>query len=243
MLYPQYFIDDLKNLADLVRMIAVFMLLLVSTGEGTGQEKPKAIQTDEFGRVGCEYLYAKVDVLGDTLARNPNSTATVIISPEKNSPAKALYYKNFIKKTFQLREYALDRLRIVRGPAVESIAGTVWLVPNGADDPGRGMAFWPDVPPDLSKPFVFDIVDENNICPTFVPKVYADLIRSNPNVRGHIVVIPNSMFGSEKFDVAKEWIETLTKQYGVPRNRLKLFFAKNTNFEVVEFWIVPIKKH
>ena len=64
MLYPQYFIDDLKNRADIVRIIAVLTLLLVWTVACIGQEKPKAIQTDEFGRVGCEYLYAKVDILG-----------------------------------------------------------------------------------------------------------------------------------------------------------------------------------
>ena len=242
MLYPQYFIDDLKNRADIVRIIAVLTLLLVWTVACIGQEKPKAIQTDEFGRVGCEYLYAKVDILGDTLARNPSSTATVIISPEKNSTAKALYYRNFIKKAFQLRECAFDRLRIVKGPTADSVAGTVWLVPPGADDPGQGMEVWPDELLDLSRPFIFDTADENNICPTFVPKLYANLIMSNPNLRGQIVVIPNSTLGREKFDAAKEWIETLTKKYGVPRNRLKLFFAKATNFEVVEFWVVPIKK-
>jgi len=244
MLYPQYLIDDPKNWAKIVRIVAALVFMIVSTVKCIAQDRPKAVQTDQFGRVGCEGLYARVDLLGDTLFRNPGSRATVIISPQMDSTSKALYYSELIKKAFQLREYALDRLRIVRGPAAESVGGAVWLVPAGAEDPGQGLEVWPDKPLDLSKPFIFDTEDENNICPTFVPKLYAELIKSNPNVLGRIVVIPNSMSGRRrKFEAAKEWIENLTQKWGVPRNRLKLLFAKPTDFEVIQFWIVPVKKH
>jgi len=227
-----------KTLGLSILMVCFFLIRSVFA-----QEKPKAIQIDEFGTIGCEYLYAKSDNLQTVLKQNPSATGVVILHPQASSLAKALRYKNFIEKIFQKNEYAYDRLKIVRGPAAALVGGEFWLVPPNADDPSRGMDLWTDETLDLSKPFLYDSEDENGICPTFVPKLYAALIKANPDVLGRIVVIPNSNFGKRrKFEAGKEWTDTLTNKYGIRRNRLRLVFAKDSNFEIVQFWIVPIKR-
>ncbi|MEP7074425.1 MAG: hypothetical protein ABI878_01335 [Acidobacteriota bacterium] len=231
---------------ELARKTLRLSLLIVcfSLASEFAQEKPKAIQIDEFGTEGCESLYARSDNLQTVLKQNPSAMGVVIIHPQVGSPSRALREKNFIEKIFQKNDYAFERLRIVRGPARATVGGEFWLVPPGAEDPSHGMDLWPDETPDLSKPFFYGSEDEIGICPTFVPRLYADLIRSNPNVRGRIVVIPNSDTSKgRKFEAGKEWIDTLTNKYAIPRNRLRLVFAKESNFEVIEFWIEPVKRH
>ncbi|MGE0656456.1 MAG: hypothetical protein AB7F88_13530 [Pyrinomonadaceae bacterium] len=89
---------------------------------------------------------------------------------------------------------------------------------------------------------MFGYEDEIGICPTFVPKNFARLILENPGSRGHIVVRIGEDPLVNRFYFAKEWINELVEKQGVPRKRLRLFFAKGEGLTGVEFWYVPKKK-
>ena len=220
------------------KLISIIVLLFAISC--SGQEMPKASLVDEFGEVTCEDLLARTDNLSIQMANNPTSTALIVIHPQNGTLAKAIHYKEFIEKTFQRHNLDSSRLRIVRGKEKDSVGGSFWLVPRGAENPVNETIVWPEKKLDLSKPFIFDAEDDEGVCPTFSARTYAELIKANPNVRGHIVISPYSR--SQQMETASHWLHILRKDYEIPRNRLRVFFTRPTDWSHVEFWIVPIKK-
>ena len=109
------------------------------------------------------------------------------------------------------------------------------------DLPVTEAALWNPEVPDTSRPFMFGYEDENGICPTFVPKAFAKLILNNPGSRGHIVVRvgDDPMINRNYF--ADWWIKELVEKQGIPRKRLRLFFAKGKGLTGAEFWFVPAR--
>lgn len=81
-----------------------------------------------------------------------------------------------------------------------------------------------------------------NLCPTLSPKHYADYLRANPNMRGHIVVFDKSIREAKK--EGENWLKILTEEYNVSRNRLRVFYSKKHPYidSATEFWLVPQKK-
>jgi hypothetical protein len=85
-------------------------------------------------------------------------------------------------------------------------------------------------------------VDEVNECPTYVPKAFAKLILENPGSRGHIVVRNGKYPMIDRFGFANGFIKELVEEEGVPRKRLRLFFARGESTDA-EFWFVPARKN
>ena len=203
------------------------------------QEKPKAILVDEFGKVTCEDLLARIDNFHIQMSNNPTFMGLAVIRPDKGSMNRVRWHKKLIVRTFQRNRYEIDRIRVVLESPGDSIGGSFWLVPPGAEAPAFDESKWPDEEIDFSKPFVYEVYEVDDVCPTFVPYIYADLIKSR-NVRGHIVIHTDSRRNERR--VAFDWIKTLAKEHNVPRNRIKIYYGKRNIFQRVEFWIVPIKK-
>jgi len=220
------------------RLIPIAVLLFVISG--FAQEKPKANLVDEFGKITCEDLLARIDNLSVQMSNNPTSTAFVGIQPQENTLTKAIYYKQYIEKTFQRRNYDSSRLRIVQGKETDSIAGSFWLVPPDAEDPVKETLPWPEKKLDLTKPFIFDSEADEGVCRTFSARTYAELLKANPNVRGHIVVHP--YLRGQRTETALHWLRIFREDFNVPKNRLRVFITKPTDWPYVEFWIVPLKK-
>jgi hypothetical protein len=217
------------------------MTLLASVPLCLGQEEPKAELVDKFGNITCEDFSARTDALFQFyLWDDPTSTAYVVFYPAKSFPRKTPWFERMIKRKAYLSKFDNTRLKIVRGANRDSFEAEFWIVPPGADKPVFDGEEQLETLPDLTKPFIFDSVAEEGVCPTFIPERYADLIKENANVRGHIVVFDSSKINRR--ETANYWLATFTKELKVPRNRLKIFFAKDNNFAYEEFWIVPIKK-
>jgi hypothetical protein len=95
----------------------------------------------------------------------------------------------------------------------------------------------------VRKPFIFGFEDEIGLCSTFVPRKYVELILGNPGSRAHIVVRPGGRETLSAVWFGKQWIENFTKDYGLPRNRIKIFYGKKDNqLTNAEFWFVPARK-
>ncbi len=205
------------------------------------QDEPKAFLVDGFGVLNCGDILARTDHYGDEIKRNPEATGVILINPHKGRPGPAQSRRVLISSTLQLRGIDPDRYVFYLGNA-EDISTEYWILPTGADLPSLEAEQW-NVPPfDTSRPNVFGYSDEIEICPTFVPHVFAKLILDNPGSRGHIVIEtgPNSMLG--KWTFAEQWVDTLVEKHGIPRDRLKLFFTKGKDRTFAEFWFVPAKK-
>jgi hypothetical protein len=96
---------------------------------------------------------------------------------------------------------------------------------------------------DLTKPFPFGYEDENQICPTFVPRKFGELILNNPGSKAHFVVRQGNRHSVRARDFARQWLESLVRDAKIPRNRIRVFYAKSDEgLTYGEFWFVPAKK-
>lgn len=215
------------------------VVLLLSTSSIFAQEKPKAVQIDEFGKVTCEDLLARTNGFGTQLSNDPSALGVVIIRYDPSLVSRARWYRKLI--TGSLLNYSdATRLKIIQDPTASEIGGQFWLVPAGANEPPYQGILWPDETFDLSKPFLYDSSSDEDVCSAFTPQTYADLIKSNPSVRGRIVIHP--MFRRYQYETANQWAKTFVEKYKVPRNRFKIVFGKRSDPGDVEFWIVPVNK-
>ena len=227
--------------------IAVVLLSLfcLTGGEAFAQDIPRAVLVDEFGAMPCEDLLGRTDALAADLDREPTAVAGILIRPASPGTSTAATRRRLILSTLQLRGVPRDKFSIYEGlPSDDGqIQTQYWKIPAGAAPSFLDATLWTEEEPDTSRPFIFGYGDEIGICPTFVPKNFAKLILSNPGSRGHIVVRSgaDSAYVNRYF-FANEWIKDLVDTQGIPRKRIRLFFAKGTDLTAAEFWFVPDRK-
>ena len=241
MLYDQFFIDDLKGRTDLVRRAILNVCVVVGlVSISFGQHVPRARLVDEFPLlITCENLLARTDALAADIQRDPVSSALIFIADDGSISTRAHRTKRIIDSTLQLRGIDPERFRIFSVDGKPS--GAFWLAPPGSEIPIKNGVEFENDDFDTSKPFIFGSVDEIGICPTFVPKAFAKLLTVNPGSRGHVVIRTGDDPLVNKFAFAKEWINELVENQGVPRNRLRLFFARGKGLTSAEFWFVPAR--
>ncbi len=220
-------------------LIIAFVLLLATVG--IGQRPAEAIPVDQFEKVNCEDLLARIDNLLVQLENNPESSAFIVINSKKGAPRGAEDSKTLIETIFQLRRFDLKRLRIVRGKESESDGGMFYLVPPGTDDPIKPAAAWPEKNLDFGSPFIYGVEADDDPCPSFPLPKYAETLRSNPSLRGHIVFFPHPR--RNRNALMKEWTKALTVDHKIPRRQLRFFFGKASEWSYTEFWLVPVKEN
>jgi hypothetical protein len=64
---------------------------------------------------------------------------------------------------------------------------------------------------------------------------------SDSGLRGHIVIFNAPR--RYRQEAARIWLQSLTENYKVPRDRLRVFFGTDKDGLEAEFWIVPTKKN
>lgn len=219
-----------------------FPLLILLSGfeTGFGQEAPKAILVDKFDAMTCKIAMAKLDAFYTDLAKNPNSTGYIVIYPDKTSIKKGFAYERWIKNYIVFKKYDAKRVVTLRGSKSAAPRIELWNVTFGADQSFYVEEKWTPAFPEVNKAFVFVSFYADTICPSFNLRDYADFLLSDTNLRGHLVVFNKSPRESQR--EAQNWLAALTKDYKIPRNRLRVFFAKNISAPEIEFWIVPRRK-
>lgn len=228
------------------RLFFAFLLSLAAFQFGFSQEKPKAILFDKFSRTVEEETSARVDAFMQELTNDPTSQGYVVIHPKKDSASQDFVrerrYVTFIKNKISLQKFDKSRIEIVRGNVGGEIELELWKVQSGAEKPFLIVGKWSEILPDLSKAFVFGISYPDEIFPNFIPEFYANCINTNENLYGHIVAYYNYKWKFFLKSEVKNQLETLTKEYKIPRNRLKVFSKKIVGEPYIEFWLVPKKK-
>ncbi|HEX9961724.1 MAG TPA: hypothetical protein VGB00_12365 [Pyrinomonadaceae bacterium] len=224
-----------------VKALLILLILLVSSQFCSGQEKSEAILFDRFaGDLPCGDIMGRTDnFLYELLKNDPKSQGYVIIYPEKNSLKTGLRLERIISGNIYVRRFNKSRITIIRSKKQDaSSMAEFWKVPFGAAKPSFVEEKWSETP--ITKSFIFRSIWGDDACPTFIPENYANLIKDNLYLRGHIVIFNKSKKDARK--EMKQWLELFAKEYKVPRNRLKFFFSKNGGMPDVEFWIVLTKK-
>jgi hypothetical protein len=221
-----------------MRRLLSFIILLISATT-LAQELPDARLFDEFGKLNCEDLLARVDSFENHLEKDPTATGVVLLESPRKGRDHSPYYRLMIQKSMQRRGFPSERLRFYRRPGAE-LSGALWVVLPGSKIAFPNYEEWPDAPLDLSRAFVWDTDEDVDSCPTFAPGAFAELLKTHTELRGHIVV--NADTRRHSIATGAYWIKELTGRWGIPRDRLKLFVGKrNKVWFSTEFWIVPTK--
>lgn len=222
-------------------MCCLALLILLSANAVRSQDE-KAVLIDEFGNAPCDELLARADNFMQAVNRDPNSRGVAVIYPKKGEFRSADHRRRWILARFEYNGIE-DRVAFIKGPEQNEFKAEFWDIPAGAEEPNFQGERWVDPTLDLSKPFMFGYEDEIGECPMFVPRKFAGLINGNPGSRAHIVLRGGRMGDVGPTDFARQWVDTLTKQFNIPRNRIKVFYAKgDNNFTFAEFWFVPAKR-
>ena len=118
---------------NLARVYLIANLLLACGVDVSGQEPPKAVLYDEFGKPDCELLWARLDGFAAELQKRPDTVAIVdIISAPSKDPRIAFYWDSMVRGYFVRRKFPLHRLNIRRGVFANDWSIKFWLSPPGA---------------------------------------------------------------------------------------------------------------
>jgi hypothetical protein len=225
----------------LVKGLFMPLILFASLEVGFGQEKSQAVRVDTFTNLSCGEIMGRTDAFFHELWKDPQSQGYVVISPKKTSIKEALRLKRIINANIYLRSFDKSKITLVHNKENNYEEATVefWKVPFDAEKPSFVEEKWAETAIALTKPFIFGSIWSDDACPLFIPENYANLIKENPHLRGHIVIFNQSI--KESHSEMEKWLKIFTEDYKVPRNRLKIFFGKNKGIPDMEFWIVPRK--
>jgi len=212
------------------------ILVLILAINAWSQDKPQAQLVDEFGPQQCDEFLARVDNLMIQLGTNPSANALVVFGPKFGSAEKINRFRHLIEMEFKRSTFSANRLRITQTKDSTAPGGKFWLLPDGATVPVVDPVKWPDETIDISRPFLFGTEQMDDVCPTFYLDDFAEFLRSHSNLHGKIVI--HAYLQRATTEDAVKWLSDLEK-LRVPRKRLRVFLAKPSNWERVDFWIVP----
>jgi hypothetical protein len=225
--------------------VCVFTILFMSLA--VSQEPPKAVLYDEFGFMGCDAMLGRIDAFIQEMSANPQDRAIVVTFPEyeeipKRREVMAKGRMIIIRSRFEQARMD-ERLTLLLGRTSEGIKTQFWRVPPSAEAPKLDATEILQPTLNLSKPFVFGGEDENQICPTFVPRKFGELLLNHPGSKAHLVVRRGDRHSMDSKSFAAQWLETLESDAKIPRSRIKVFYAKGDHGVTYgEFWFVPAKK-
>jgi hypothetical protein len=221
---------------NLQRTLLTFILVSAFSAEAATQETPKAELFDEFGSISCEDLLARTDSFFADLSRHPNHLGYAVIYSSGRNP-KA--YKRIVSAHVYMRRFDSTRIRIVTASdSMGETAGRLWRVPPSADPPNFTEIEEPKR--DVSKPFLFGSDFTDNVCPTFIPRDFVELIRSEPGSIAKIV-ISGSTWRDRKEQAKVELLALIN--LGLTPKRIKFYFVHrpNSGFTEVNYWFVPAR--
>lgn len=225
----------------------VLITLLIFFQICIGQEKPKAELISELGTVGgCEYYWSSIDVLLTKLVDETESVGYIVLSGNKDNVIQTIKYREWVdghlklrKLSERFRDFNDNRLLVVRGKDSGDFKIQIWKVSNSAEKPfdfnSKFEYSLPIKDPVNLSDFTFDA---GGLCPYLdTQKIFIDLLRANPNLRGNIVVHrkPLLEFRKEKEAILKDIKD-------ISPTRLRIFHSKQDSLVLNEFWLVPTKK-
>ena len=219
----------------------IILLMLVLLFAASVYTQEGYLTVDEFGRTPCDELRARIDNFWIQLGKHPPSDQAIILIQGTTFETERV--RKSIEQGILSREYSIHRFKFFR--RIGSPVVTGFLIVHGGTDFARDeykewrADEWPVKRSSLSKPFVFGSYYDDDPCPTFSRRNYAELLLANSNLRGHLVIHPQSR--RFRNAIAVEWLKEFNNEFHVPSNRFRIFYAKPSKWSFVEFWIVPTK--
>ena len=219
------------------RIYLIAILLLAFGVEANTQELPKAVLVDEFGAVSCEDLLSRQDYFLSELSKHPEDKGFAIVYADGRNPKG---FVKFLTASLFMRQFDRNRMRIVlaQGKGDET-NGRFWRMPTSAEIPSNDQI--PENQFDLTKPFLYGQGFSENVCPSFSPDLFAELILNNPGSRARLVIAGPTSFWRQS--TADEELETFERYTKLPKSRIEFYFVHGTPpYTSTEYWYLPPKK-
>lgn len=256
MLYDQYFIDDLKKRAHLVRRLCLFIVGFGALiGHASAQESPKPVLVEEVGETCVEYLMAVFDAFRLELDNHPTSEGLILVHGNRATEGRSRAYVRWLDRYPTTRLMDTSRLVVIRAADREDLKIEFWRLPAGAERP----KFDPYSPKDwTSRTQMFDRAwaefnrDEGELaifsnsffdlgCYIWPDSsTYAMILSVNPSLNGVLVVYARSRTGKRAADrVSRFARDYLIRLHRVPASRIKTIYGGERENGEIEFWLVP----
>lgn len=255
MLYKQWFIDDRKNRADLVRRARlVFVCFVLFASIASGQGEPKAVLHDEFSNAFCsEIIKLKLDILLATLSDKPESIGYIVANADAAMPGRFHKYFRTFQNHVRYRRFDPDRIKYFRGPDKDSLWVQLWVVPKGAASPEVELRFQQKP---IIDPVLFDASEITSVKNGEVEfggdwggepcdfgldlNMFAIYLGGNPELEAYLVASSASRRERSKAQSALRLTAAkLAKEHGILRSRIKTLFAGDKENSEMQLWLVP----
>ncbi len=222
------------------KIIFTFLILLVSVLFCVGQEKPKAVLIDQFGRIPCDQFLARFDNFFEEMRKQPGAAGYTIIYAEPDSLRDELRYEFWISDHIKYRKFPADLFHTTRVRRAGPMKIELWRIPAGAKVPALNGELWTSILPANFTAFEFG-TNMGEMCSGFNAALYAEFLIANPTIQARLLVTAKSAKAAAK--LGEPYIEDLVKEFGIPRERFRISY-KNRNPQLygIKYWLEPAKK-
>ncbi len=240
----------------LQKIFLVLIILFVSFQIRFGQEQPNPILIDEFGKLCSEDVMARYDNFLVQLHNDPSAQGYFVLYGDDSTEGKNLNFARYLTEFYPtVRNFDGSRFSLVRGENQNEMKIQFWIVPAGATPP-KPDNFFSEDKITTTEQFDKSWADFNNwsgrldiysdgfldLGCEFSPNraAFAKTLLANPKLTGYLVVYTKFGKGVKRGNqIANFALRDLTKNYKVPRSRLKTIYGGNRQEPEIELWFVP----
>lgn len=254
MLCKQWFINDRKNCADLVRLAMLVFVCFVLASNAVGQGEPKAVLHDEFSNAFCsDALKARLDNFLAAISNEPDSVGYLVTNADSTMPGRSHKYLRMFQNYARVRQFDPERLRSFRGPDKDSLWVQLWVVPKDAAPPEVELRFQqkPIIDPVLYDASEITSVKNGEVefggdlggepCDFGLElNMFAMYLGGNPDLEAYLVASSASRRERSKTQSAlRLTAANLAKEHGLLRSRIKTLFVGDKENSEMQLWLVP----
>ncbi len=226
-----------------------------------GQERPKAVLIDEFGRPCNEELLARFDNFISQRNEIPDAHSYIYFYGDYQLEGRNLSFVDYLKGGYHRLESTPERqFRFVQGGNLSEMKLQFWLVPPGAEMPPISPKYTP--PAEIKRPVLFDkgwadfhrwygpteiySMGFYDLGCDFPPNddAFAKLLLADASLRGHLIIYTSKEHGAKRGNaVARFAIKDLIDRFGLQRNRITFAYGGKRDEPEIELWLIPKGSH
>jgi hypothetical protein len=205
-----------------------------------------AQKLDEFGNISADDEMAHLDLFAVALGKDPKARGHIIGYTEQSIPPGSYLMRIFGYRDYLVNQRGIDpaRLGITAGGNKEHLSTELWLVPEGAAEPGPV----PELKVVAKSPLIFDVAYPD--CPPEMTthlyelkdslKFYSEGLHRNPNTQGWVIVYPGRRSRSTRVAQTIRDARNGLKEYDISNDRIVTRVRRQRRkCTEVELWIVP----
>ena len=218
--------------------IYLIAVLLLALGVGAnGQELPKAVLVDEFGRYPCDGFKGRIDVFLQELRDHPSWTGLVINIGRGDEEIGAIMREEMIRNHVAFRGFEASTIRYSRS------IGDDFKTQFFRDQEGKDSSQRNYVLSSLTSPVRFEDYEFDDLCPPLdMKELFATLLEHNPQIRATVLIRDETMSKADKREIKLS--KYLFQQRRIDAGRVRFFRTAKPAFDYgmdpyFEFRLLP----